>query len=300
MIGISTCWWENRMFNGDEIIDDILDLGLTGVELEYRIEKSLYEQMRLRLKTDLKVLSIHNFFPRPQERPKAKASGDLFLLSSTDNDERSMAVKLTIKTIEHANDLEVEPVILHLGRVDMINPTEGFRKFYEEGKIRKDKGEIFFTEQRRVRNSQCRKNLDAVLFSLDKLNHEAERNGIYLCIENRYHFNEIPSFDEIGEILREFDGGRIRYWHDAGHAIVQENLGICKQKKLLDAYAEMLVGIHLHDVRGLEDHLAPGQGEADLKEVISMLKTHHIKILEINTKRADRQELIKGIEFCDE
>jgi sugar phosphate isomerase/epimerase len=62
----------------------------------------------------------------------------------------------------------------------------------------------------------------------------------------------------------------------------------------------MMVGIHLHDVRGLEDHLAPGQGEADLKEVISMLKTHHIKILEINTRRTDRQELIKGIEFCNE
>ena len=64
MLGISTCWWHNRTERGDEIMGDILKLGLNGVELEYRITDYMYQQMRPQLKRDLKVLSIHNFFPK--------------------------------------------------------------------------------------------------------------------------------------------------------------------------------------------------------------------------------------------
>ena len=82
--------------------------------------------------------------------------------------------------------------------------------------------------------------------------------GISTCWwENRYYFQEIPDFDEIGIILNEFDGGRIRCWHDVGHAAVQENLGICTQKDLLEAYSDKIIGMHLHDVENLHDHLSP-------------------------------------------
>ena len=30
MLGISTCWWHNKFFQGDEIVSDILELGLEG------------------------------------------------------------------------------------------------------------------------------------------------------------------------------------------------------------------------------------------------------------------------------
>ena len=46
MFGISTCWWHGKTDGGDETIDDILRLGLPGVELEYRITESLYKQMK--------------------------------------------------------------------------------------------------------------------------------------------------------------------------------------------------------------------------------------------------------------
>ena len=37
MLGISTCWWHNKADPADRIIDEILQLGLDGVELEYRL-----------------------------------------------------------------------------------------------------------------------------------------------------------------------------------------------------------------------------------------------------------------------
>ena len=136
--------------------------------------------------------------------------------------------------------------------------------------------------------------MDAALFSLERLNREAEKRGLMLGIENRYHLNEIPNFEEIGRILAHFQGGHIGYWHDVGHAKVQENLGILPQKELLAAYGSRLLGIHLHDVEGLEDHLPPGRGEMDYEEIRPYLNPSHIKILEIKS-RVSREDLMAGI-----
>ncbi len=105
-----------------------------------------------------------------------------------------------------------------------------------------------------------------------KAEQRGRKKGVFLGIENRFHFHEIPDFEEIGLILKTFQGAYIRYWHDVGHARVQENLGIIGHNDLLEAYSEKIIGIHLHDVRGLKDHLAPGQGEIDYEEIKPFLK----------------------------
>ena len=295
MLGISTCWWHNKVDRGDRVVQEIVELGLDGVELEYRITHSTYHEMKPRLKGTLSVLSVHNFFPLQEGFGFEEGSGDLFLLSSTDSEERNRAVKYTIQTIEHAHDLEAKAVVLHLGRVDMLNPAEELTKLYNSGKAYKKEAKGFIDAQRYTRQAKGQKNLDAVLMSLEKLNKEAERKGVFLGIENRYHFHEIPNFEEIGIILKTFQGGQIRYWHDLGHARVQENLGILSHNELLDAYSEQTIGIHLHDVRGLKDHLAPGQGKIDFNEIKLFLKPSTIKILELNADRVQRKDLSEGI-----
>ena len=124
MLGISTCWWYNKVDRSDTIVNDVHQLGLDGVELEYRITQDMYIEMKPGLKASLPVYSIHNYFPIPEGFGPAQGSGNLFLLSSTDSDERSNAVKHTIQTIEHAHELEAIAVVLHLGTVDMPSPVE--------------------------------------------------------------------------------------------------------------------------------------------------------------------------------
>ena len=299
MIGISTCWWNLETIPGVRLISEIIDLGFEGVELEYRITNAFYQQMRPQLIRRLRVLSIHNFFPKPEERAKEQGSGDLFLLSATDRDERATAVKYTLRTIEHANDLEAKAVILHLGHVDMTNPIQRFRELFKSERINQEDGATFLEEQRDVRRSKQSKNLDAVLFSLEKLNQQAQRQGVIIGIENRYHFHEIPDYEEIGIILGEFEGGNVRYWHDVGHAGIQENLGICRHKDLLDAYSDRMIGIHLHDVHGLDDHLSPGQGELNYEEITPFLKPDLIKVMEVHPK-VGKEELLEGFRFIQE
>jgi sugar phosphate isomerase/epimerase len=296
MLGISTCWWENRALNGQDIIHEILDLGLNGVELEYRIPNTLFRQMMPLLNKTVQVLSIHNYFPRLEEFGDAKPSGDMFLLSSIDKDERSRAIQYTIKTMEHASDLEVMPVILHLGHVDMSNPFDQFNDLYSKGTLNSEAGHFFVQEQRKARAGRIQNHLDAVLFSLDRLNNEAVKKGVLLCIENRYHFHEIPDFKEIGTILNAFKGGNVRYWHDMGHAAVQEKMGLAIQKEFLKTYSKDMVGVHIHDVTELDDHLPPGKGDMNYQEFTPMIKSAAIHILEIDSK-TNREDLKEGIAF---
>ncbi len=296
MISVSTCYWsEDIKDNPEDMISDILDSGFDAIELEYRISETQFKKIRPIIKKKLTVTSIHNYFPKPDD-PKIKGSGDLYLLSSTDRDEHSDAIKHTIRTIEYADDMEAKAVVLHLGRVDMENPFDKLKELFERELIDKEEGKNFVKEQKEIRRSSRQKNLDSVLKALDKLALYAERYGVFLGIENRFYLHEIPDKEEIEIILKEFQGSNIRYWHDIGHAIVQERLGICSQKDLLDSFSSDMIGIHIHDVKGIEDHLAPGEGDVDLKEIIGSIKKDVLKVLEVH-KKAKKENMVKAKEI---
>jgi sugar phosphate isomerase/epimerase len=293
VLGISTCWWHQKEGSGDEIIRDILALGLQGIELEYRISQALYQQMKPHLNREVKVLSMHNFFPKPEDR---EGGGDLFLLSATEEEERKRAVRYTIRTMDHAEELGAGVVILHLGRVEMPESCPSVQDSNNGDHINISHLRTIHGEQRRARERAHKKHLDAVLLSLEKLNREAEKRGLFLGIENRYYFHEIPDLRETGIILRSFQGGQVRYWHDIGHAHVQEKMGLAAQKEFLQAYGDMLIGVHIHDAKGLDDHLAPGQGEVNYEELWPLLKSSPIRVLEVHSK-VDRRDLMGGIQL---
>jgi sugar phosphate isomerase/epimerase len=296
MEGISTCWWYNRDERPDKVLEQVLEMGLDGIELEYRITESFFREMRPLLGDRLKVLSIHNFFPKPEGKGIQRGGGDLFLLSSSVEAERLEAVQYTIRSMEHASDLGALAVILHMGRVEMDYPREDIFDAHRRGVLRQDEGVSLIRGLLLKRKRNRLKHLDAALKSLDTLNKRAEKLGVHLGVENRYHLNEIPDFHEIGIILKAFRGGRVRYWHDLGHAQAQENMGIIPQRDLLTAYGNKLVGIHIHDIRGLDDHLSPGQGEMDFQEIQPFLGPSIIKIFEIHS-RVNRVQLDRGIAF---
>jgi sugar phosphate isomerase/epimerase len=292
MVAVSTCYWSEDLTDPEAMIADILDSGFESIELEYRISESQFQKIKSVIKKKLSVSSIHNYFPKPDD-PRIKGSGDLFLLSSTDKDEHATAVKYTLKTIEYANEMEAKAVVLHLGKVDMENPFEKLKNLFEQGKITQEEGKKFVEEQIKIRNSLKQKNFDAVLKALDKLVIPAEKYGVFLGVENRFYPHEIPDLEEIKIILKEFEGSNIRYWHDIGHAVVQERLGICPQKDLIINFLDDMIGIHIHDVKGIEDHLAPGEGELNLGDILKDIKKEVIKVLEVH-KKAKKENLIKA------
>lgn len=296
MLGISTVWKSGEIKDGQKLMECFAGLGFREVELEYRISGETFKQIKQFLKRakDLKIVSVHNFFPVPDILETGGA--DVFHFSSEDGEERCLAVKYAVKTIQIASELGARAVVLHLGMVQMDTVSEELFSLYDAGKVGSGEHKRRLEEFRMLRDRKKGKTLDMMLLSMDEIQRVAEKYDVDVGIENRYYFRECPNFEEMGIIFGKFGGGRIGYWHDVGHAKVQENLGIVGTKDLLDAYGKYLVGVHLHDVNGYSDHHVPGIGEVDFDLLKKYLKKDTIKILEIHPRETEK-DLMAGVDF---
>ncbi|GAI91730.1 unnamed protein product, partial [marine sediment metagenome] len=106
-------------------------------------------------------------------------------------------------------------------------------------------------------------------------------------------FCEIPTPEEMQAILTVFSGAPIYYWHDVGHAQIYENLGFFKHKALLDRFKQRMLGIHLHDIDGIDDHRAPLKGRFDFNLLKPYVKKETLKVLEPHYP-ATAEEIIRG------
>jgi sugar phosphate isomerase/epimerase len=296
MLGISTVWKSGMVKDGQKLMESFADLGFKEIELEYRISGETFKGIKqfLKKRDDLKIVSIHNFFPIPEIHETGGA--DIFHFSSEDKEERSLAIKYAIKTIQIASEVGAKAVVLHLGRVKMDTLSNRLFSLCDTGKIGSEEHKQVLDEIRALRDSKKGKTLDMMLISMDEIQKAAEKYDINIGIENRYCFEECPDFQEMAVIFKEFGNGRIGYWHDAGHAQVHENLGLIAVKELLDAYGKYLVGFHLHDVNGYSDHHVPGIGEVDFDMLKKHLKKDTIKILEIHPRETEK-DLMNGVQF---
>lgn len=297
MFAISTCWKSSLAESGGQIIGPILDAGFTTVELEYRITEEIFRELLPALRREeLTVVSVHNFFPLPLGLKREQASGDAFFLSSPEKEEREQAVRYTLRTLEYAHEVGASAVVLHMGKTEMDDLFEQLSDACREGKFHggslPNRGKSLVEERRKA----GQKHLDAALFSLDKLWRPAERFGIRLGVENRYRLREVPNADELETILDRFEGSSIGYWHDVGHAAVQEFLYGIGHEELLSMFSPRMIGAHLHDADGIKDHRAPGTGKVDFNMVRRFVKPETICVIELDPDVSD-EDLSDGMGF---
>jgi sugar phosphate isomerase/epimerase len=296
---ISTTWNSLGHNDGGQLLAELNDLGFDSIQLDCKITEKLLAQMESHFRSGIKVVSVHNFCPVPPGVLQEDADADLFLLSSPYKDKREEAVKHTIRTIELAADLAVPIVVLHLGYVDVKDESKRLFDLYKWGEREFEAFGKLVTELRGKRESKQQKYQDAVLFSLDRLNKRAMDLDILLALENRPRYHQIPDFYDLELFFAEFDGGNFRYWHDIGHAAIQEKVGIFKQEQFLKKYSEQLIGIEIHDVKELDEYFPPGKGELDFKEILDSVPGEVLKVLEIKEVEHE-EEIIEGRNIIEE
>jgi sugar phosphate isomerase/epimerase len=297
MLSLSTSYFANDQFHGPDIVERLKALDICSLELSYKIDMNLFQELRNYINpSQLLVSSVHNFFPIPDTAPNGVGGGDIFLLSNPADDARREAVHWTKRSIEYANSVGAKALVLHCGRVEMNAEWKRLSAYYRNGQIQTSEARNFIHRKLGERLEQRTIFLDRVLRSLEELLPTAEQHHIILGIENRYHYHELPGPEEFDTIFEKFAGAPIGYWHDTGHAHAQEVLGIISENELLNRYNEQLVGMHLHDARGLDDHLPPGIGEIDFRKIADWVKEDTVKVIEL-AAGTPNSEVAAGIDY---
>ena len=113
----------------------------------------------------------------------------------------------------------------------------------------------------------------------------AERN-VYLGVEGRHSYEEMPSEREFAAVFAALDSAHVGYWHDFGHLQVKQNLGFADHADALWQKRERFFGGHLHDtIWPGEDHQVPFSGGVDFARLIPMLPPNAPFVWELSPRQ---------------
>jgi sugar phosphate isomerase/epimerase len=287
-LALSTMFAQQERFaDGAEFARFAQAAGYQAIEISHSTPIDKMEQIRLA--GVLPINSVHQ--PAPWIRRENGRGNSSANLAAIDEVERRAAIEYTRLSIEWAGKVGARRVVVHLGQVSTVH-----EQFEDELAMRKlfDAGDPDEGEMSRLRDAaRARRDAEAEPFlaaarrSLDELVRMAEPFGVTIGLENRYHFHEIPGPDEYARMFEGYTIEQVGYWHDTGHAEVLHRLGFIDREVWLNKWSSRLVGAHLHDVQGIGDHRAPGDGDVDWGYIVRGIQHLPAYTLEINQHRPD-------------
>ncbi len=291
-VSLSTMWAIDRFAAMPAFVEAARGFGFGLIELNHQVTPDMLQDIAtLYLGSRVAVSSVH------APVPKWDGEGRVPELSAIDEDERRVAVGLVRLTIATASRFGAAAVVIHPGRVEVGEDLErSVRQLYAQGLATSEQSVAAREELVQVREKKRSPYLDAALVSLRELSEYAAAAGLKLGIENRYHYYEIPLLDEVQMLLRELDASTVFYWHDVGHAHNLERLGFVRHEAWLRTLSQKILGVHLHDAIGTQDHRPAGVGEIDFALVRRFLPRDAIRVCEFDHS-ASPVEVKAGFEF---
>jgi len=286
---LSTMYAQQDRFNDGAVFARFaVEAGYSGIEISHSTDALKIEAIRAA--GVLPIVSLHQ--PAPYERHSdGRPNADLNL-ASPDEAERAAAVAYAERTIALAGDLGARAVVVHLGHIDaagLSTATHDVYRAYHEG-WEPERAEAARHTARTLRAGAAEAHLAAARGSLCQLVRLAADRGVAIGLENRLNFHEIPHAGELPLLLDGFDPGEAGYWHDVGHAEVLARLGYFDRATWFrDDVAT--IGAHVHDVEGVVDHRAPGDGDVRWGYLAAKLAHLDSLTLEINQHQPDASVL---------
>jgi sugar phosphate isomerase/epimerase len=280
--GLSTCWNGNRHTRAADLLDEHLRLGFRRLEAYCLHTPDSLEELGREARTrDMEITSVHSPCPiAVDEQGRRGRWGDW--LASTNATDRTYAVDTIKKTIDAAAELGARGIVIHLGTTSVFSRQRTIvDTIQREG--RNSPAHLQLVEQaRKEREANAGPHLDAAIASIRALGEHALGTPVRLGVEARDGYQEIPSLDEMAQVLGACDGLPVGYWHDAGHGAKLEYCGFVEHEEYLRRYGDRLVGMHVHDTQGARDHRAPGQGGTDFAMLARYVKPDTILTLELH------------------
>ena len=281
-LSLSTMWAQQDRFVADMHLfaQETAALGYDAIEIAHSTAAGPFD--RLLSYPGVTISSIHA--PAPLVRDGANKPNSSLNLASLDDAERRTAIDYTTKSIELTKQAGGRFVVVHLGGVGtpMFDAEKDMRRLYDSGTHDGERMEQLRATCHKQRADMAEPWLAKARETLAELATHAEAHGVGLGIENRLHYHEIPQPAEGAWLFADFAPEVVGYWHDVGHAEVQWRLGLVDKRLWLDTNGPRTLGSHLHDVTGLADHRAPGNGDVDWSYIADGLPAAALRTFEIN------------------
>jgi len=281
-VALSTMWAQQERFRGhmDDFVQIAARAGYDAIEPSHSTDAGGLNRL-----IDYGMLPLSSLHaPAPRERDSGGRWNTDLNLAALDAGERDAAVAASCRTIDYAKRAGAGAVVLHLGGCGdaPFHEEARLRALFEAGVLAGEEADGLRLSARAVRARLAEQHLPYARQSLERLAEYAERAGIALGIENRLHYHEIPSWDEISDLLAPYPARLAGYWHDVGHAEVLHRLGLTDRSLWLSASGDRVIGSHLHDVSGIVDHRPPGQGDVRWEDIAAVLPANAMRTVEIN------------------
>jgi len=263
------------------MLREIRELGFEWAELSHGTRISLLPGILEAVEAgEMKISSLHNFCPLPMGI--TTAAPNIYKFSSPMPRERELALKYTLKTIEFAQRVKAGVVVLHLGSIEMKDPTDKLLEKLQRGERETPKYDKICAEFVEAREARKELFVERTNDILRKVAPEAEARGIRLGAESRQGLTELPLESDFQFLFRDVGSPALGYWHDTGHAQIKENLGFIRHALHLESLADRLIGFHVHDVQFPgRDHSEPGAGTIDFAALKPFIKPEHLKVFEL-------------------
>jgi sugar phosphate isomerase/epimerase len=297
-LSFSTMWAQQERFEDMARFRTLVAaFGYTAIEVSHSTDDA--GLATLMGDGELPLTSLHAPTPR-RKLDDGRLNGDANL-ASPDEDERRLAVAETQRTIDFAARGRLRYVVIHLGGVGnyMSEEERHLRRLVEAGEADIEVLETARDALRRFRAAGAEAHIDAARRSLRELVEHAGPLGVALGLETRLHYHEIPHPDESAYLLADYDNTIAGHWHDVGHAEVQARLGMIDRGAWFPKLTSRTIGSHLHDVDGLLDHRAPGNGDVDWGYIAAGLPSAALRVFEIDQRQSD-DAVSKSIDFLRE
>jgi sugar phosphate isomerase/epimerase len=294
MLALSTCWNAHRHVDGQAMLAEVRALGFEVAELGHSTRLSLVDGVQRAVAGhEMRIGSLHNFCPLPPG--VLTAAPNYYLPSSPRDHERSLAVRYTKRTIDWAATLGAKVVVLHLGAVSMRDYTGKLLRYIGEGKGDSPRFHRVQNRAWRVRSARIERYYSQVLRTMDEIVPHAQAAGIRLGLETRQSLEEIPTIEEVADLIARYGTEVVTYWHDVGHACTQQALGRLDPFRVLETFRGQTSGIHLQDViPPATDHLPPGAGTVDFERLAAEAGPDPLLVWEIHP-RCTTEELSTGL-----
>jgi sugar phosphate isomerase/epimerase len=292
---ISTMWGMKNFASLGDFMEAGRRIGFGRIELNHQVDSAMLEGLHL---NGHRFSSIHEPCPADISLPVLKKRD--WLISAVDETCRREGVAAVQRSLDLACQLGARVVVVHAGSVDLDRSLEDLLSaLFNSGKNRSKEFDEIKQQLMNKRRDLALPRLQAVKKSLIELLDHASGRGVALGLENRFHYMEIPGPDELDELLGLADPERLGFIYDVGHAQALSRLGFYPHEEWLKRFGARIIGTHLHDVLGIQDHLLPGQGDVDFDRIAAYLPKNAIRTLEFQGFNTHEQ-VKAGLNFLQE